>query len=50
MDLQLFQARLRARIATRTGKPLREKSVSCVVNGSLRTMFRDAMVQDLVTR
>jgi integrase len=50
VDVQLFQSRLRARFVRRTGKPLAEKTVHCVINGSLRAMIRDAMVQDLVTR
>jgi hypothetical protein len=50
MDIQLFQARLRQRISARTGHALSEKTVSCVINGTLRAMIRDAMVQDLVTR
>jgi hypothetical protein len=50
LDLQLLRRRLRARWSRRTGKVLSEKTVSCVVNGSLRAMLRDAMVQDLLTR
>jgi integrase len=50
LDIQLLQQRLRARRSRRTGKPLSEKTVSCVVNGTLRAMLRDATVQDLLTR
>jgi integrase len=50
MDVLLFQSRLRERRSHRTGRPLSEKTVSCVVNGSLRAMIRDARVQDLVLR
>ena len=50
MDVQLLQARLRAHVSRRSGEPLKEKSVHCIINGSLRAMFRDAMVQDLLLR
>jgi hypothetical protein len=50
MDLQLLQARLRARVSRRTGKPVSEKTVHCVINSSLRAMIRDARVQDLIVR
>jgi integrase len=50
LDVQLFQTRLRARHSTRTGKVLSEKTVSCVINGSLRAMIRDARVQDELVR
>jgi integrase len=50
MDVLLFQQRLRERRVKRTGRPLSEKTVSCVLNGSLRAMIRDARVQELVLR
>src|SRR5262249_30240496 len=50
LDVQLFQARLRARWSPRTRQVLSEKTVHCVINGSLRAMVRDARVQDLVVR
>src|SRR5262249_25336026 len=50
MDVQLLQARLRARVSQRTGKPVSEKTVHCVVSSSLRAMIRDARVQDLIVR
>jgi hypothetical protein len=50
MDIQLFQARLRQRVSIRKGHTLSEKTVSCVIKGTLRAMVRDATVQDLVTR
>jgi integrase len=50
MDVQLLQARLRARVSRRTGKSVSEKTVHGVVNSSLRAMIRDARVQDLLVR
>jgi integrase len=50
LDIQLFQKRLRARWSSRTQKVLSEKTVHCVINGSLRAMIRDARVQDLIVR
>src|SRR5262249_23572308 len=41
---------LRAKTSCRTGAPLSEKTVQCVIGGSLRALIRDAMVQDVVTR
>jgi integrase len=50
MDVQLFQGRLRQRVSTRTGRPLSEKTVVCVIGSTLRALVRDATVQDLVLR
>jgi len=50
MDVQLFQARLRQRVSQRTGRPLSEKTVMGVIGGSLRTLVRDALVQDELNR
>jgi integrase len=50
LDIGLFQTRLRERIGKRTGKRLSEKTVSCVINGTLRAMCRAAAVQDYLTR
>jgi integrase len=51
LDIQLLRARLRARPSKRTpGKPISEKTVHGIVNGSLRAMLRDARVQDLLVR
>jgi hypothetical protein len=50
LDIQLFQARLRARWSPRTQTVLSEKTVHCVINGSLRAMIRDARVEDLIVR
>jgi integrase len=48
--MKLFQARLRDRRSARTGQPLAEKTVQCVMNGSLRALIRDARVEDLLQR
>jgi integrase len=50
LDVQLFQTRLRARWSARTKKVLSEKTIHCVINGSLRAMVRDARVQDVMQR
>jgi integrase len=50
LDMQLFQARLRERTSSRTGQPLAEKTIVCVMNGSLRALIRDARVHDLLQR
>lgn len=50
LDVQLCRARLRARWSPRTKKVLSEKTVSGVINGSLRAMIRAGLVEDLLTR
>jgi len=49
-DLKLFQGRLRERPSQYTGKPLSEKTVQCVISGSLRALIRDARVDDHLQR
>jgi integrase len=50
MDVQLFQARLRKRLSSRSGKPLREHTIRDVIGSSFRAMIREALVQDVCTR
>jgi integrase len=50
LDMKLFQSRLYDRTSARTGRPLSPKTVSGVMNGSLRALLRDAQMADLVTR
>jgi integrase len=48
--IQGLQARLCARLHHRTGKPISEKTVRGVINGTLQAFCRDAQVNDDITR
>jgi integrase len=49
-DMKLFQGRLSERRSIYSGKPLSEKTVRCVIGGSLRALIRDARVEDYLQR